>query len=400
VRHTRLAVAAVLITLVVAGAALAATLAAGTRTGRGDKSTTTTTTTIATSSTTTAPPPMTPIGTYTVETTSLTVTVAGLPPTDNVLPTTVWYPASTSATGDHRAAHRRYPLLVFSEGYAQPVSAYAALIADWASAGFVVAGPTYPHTAPSTPTTLDRAPSELGRHPTDLRAVITTLLDAGRTRGSVLAGKIDPSEVGLVGQSDGGDVSLAVADSSCCRYAGVKAAAILSGAEYRYFGGQYFAPGTPPGPPLLVVQGTDDTVNPPVCSAQIYDAAAPPKYYLDLLGATHLAPYEDATSWQAVVAQVTTDFFDADLAGERGALTRMYHDGNVADVAQLITAPTSPPATGSCPTAPATTAPPATTTTTTAPPATTTTTTAAPATTTTTTAAPATTTTTTAAPAS
>jgi hypothetical protein len=90
-----------------------------------------------------------------------------------------------------------------------------------------------------------------------------------------------------------------------------------------------------------------------------------------------------------VVAQVTTDFFDADLAGERGALTRMYHDGNVADVAELTTAPTSPPATGSCPTAPATTAPPATTTTTTAPPATTTTTTAPPATTTTTTAPPA-----------
>ncbi len=359
VRRTRLVVAAVLTILVMGGgAALAATLALGTRTDGGSTTTTTTTTTtIATSSTTTAPPAMTPIGTYGVETTSLTVTVAGLPPTDDELPTTVWYPVTTSAPGGQPTGHPRYPLLVFSEGFAQPVTSYAALIGDWASAGFVVAGPTYPHTAPSTPTTLDRAPSELGHHPADLRAVITALLDADRTRGSVLSGMIDASEVGLVGQSDGGDVSLAVADSSCCRYSGIKAAAILSGAEYAYFGGQYFSAGTPPGPPLLVVQGSEDTVNPPVCSAQIYDAAAPPKYYLDLLGATHLGPYEDATSWQEVVAQVTTDFFDADLAGERGALTRMYRDGNVANVAELTTAPTSPPATGSCPTAPVTAEP-------------------------------------------
>lgn len=352
VRRTRLVVVAVLTVLVVGGAALAVTLERGTRADGGG--TATTTTTIAASSTTTAPPAMTPIGTYGVETTSLTVTVAGLPPTDNELPTTVWYPVTPSTPADHRTEHRRYPLLVFSEGFAQPVASYATLIEDWASAGFVVAGPTYPHTAPSTPTTLDRAPSELGHHPADLRAVITALLDADRTRGSTLSGKIDASEVGLVGQSDGGDVSLAVADSSCCRYSGIKAAAILSGAEYGYFGGQYFSAETPPGPPLLVVQGSDDTINPPVCSAQIYDAAAPPKYYLDLLGATHLGPYEDATSWQAVVAHVTTDFFDADLAGERGALTRMYHDGNVANVAQLTTGPTSPPATGICPTAPVT----------------------------------------------
>ena len=392
VRRSRLATAAaVLAALVIAGAALSAALASGRRT---DKSPTTSTTTTVTppSPTTTAPPAFTPIGTYTVETTSLTVTAAGLPPTDNVLPTTVWYPVAAPASG-HQPPRRRYPLLVFSEGFAQPVSSYAVLIEDWASAGFVVAGPTYPHTAPSTPTTLDRDPSELERHPADLRAVITALLQAGRSQGSVLSGMIDASEVGLVGQSDGGDVSLAVADSSCCRYVGIKAAAILSGAEYSHFGGQYFAPGTPPGPPLLVVQGNHDTVNPAVCSAQIYDAAAAPKYYLNLLGATHLGPYEGATPWQAVVAQVTTDFFDADLAGERAALTRMVRSGNVANVAQLTTAPTSPPATGICPTGPGTSEPtptpqPATTTTTT-------TTTALPATTTTTTtttAAPATTT--------
>lgn len=379
VRRSRLLVASVVVVLAGATAAAVALTRGGPQTG--DGGTTTTTTTTPPTTTTTAPPDVTAIGTYSVGTASLTVTVPGLPSTDGQLPTTVWYPVTKPASANRRDRGHRYPLLVFSQGYAQPVTNYSALIVDWASAGFVVAGPTYPHTTPSTPTTLDRGPSELGHHPAELRAVITAVLDAGRTRASVLSGKIDAAEIGLVGHSDGGDVSLAVADNSCCRYAGVKAAAILSGAEYKYFGGQYFAPGTT-GPPLLVVQGSDDAgYNPPVCSAQLYDAASTPKYYLNLVGATHVGPYEDATAWEAVVATVTTDFFDAELAGEPAAITKMTVAGDVANVAQLTTGATAPPAVGTCPTAPGT---PGTTTTTTAPVATTTppTTTSVPSTTT------------------
>jgi hypothetical protein len=317
--------------------------------GRGDGSTTTTSTRPTT--TTTTAPRVTPIGTYPVATTSLTVTVPGLPATDNELPTTVWYPVAKRSAAHASRAHPRYPLLVFSQGFAEPVSSYSTLITDWASAGFVVAGPTYPHTAPSAPTTLNRG--DLVHHPADLQAVITSLLDAGRRQGSVLSGLINASEVGLVGQSDGGDVSLAVADNSCCRYPGIKAVAILSGAEYAGFGGQYFAQGTPAGPPLLAVQGSEDTINPPVCSVQFYEAGAAPKYYLDLIDATHLGPYTQSTPYEAVVAGVTTQFFEAELAGEHAALTDMSTSGNVTGVAQLTTAPTAPPAAvGACPTAP------------------------------------------------
>jgi len=301
------------------------------------------------STTTTSSPQVTPIGTYPVATTALTVTVPGLPATDGQLPTTVWYPEAGASR--HRPRHG-FPLLVFSQGYAQPVLDYSALLTDWASAGFVVAGPTYPHTAPGTPTTLDRSPAELGHHPADLRAVIATLIEAGRAPGSALSGRIDASEVGVVGQSDGGDVSVAVADDTCCRYPAVKAVVSLSGAEYAYFGGRYFTAAGPPGPPILVVQGDDDTVNPPVCSVQLYDAAGFPKYYLDLLGATHLAPYEEATGWETVVAAVTTDFLEAELAGEHAALSRMAASADVAGVASLTTGGAAPPASGTCPTAP------------------------------------------------
>ncbi len=397
-RRSRLLAGAGAVVLVAGVSAAVVVLTSAPPAAQGGTPTTTTTTP---ATTTTSLPRVTPIGTYSVATTSLTVTAPGLPATDDQLPTTVWYPVTKPAAAHRQGSRRHFPLLVFSQGYAQPVTNYSALIVDWASAGFVVAGPTYPHTSPSTPTTLDRAPAELGRHPADLRAVIATLLDAGQTRGSVLSGRIDATEVGLVGQSDGGDVSLAVADNPCCRYSGVKAAAILSGAEYKYFGGQYFAPGTPAGPPLLVVQGSQDTVNPPVCSVQFYDAATPPKYYLDLLGATHLDPYEDATSWEAVVATVTTDFFDAELAGEPAAITRMTNSGNVANVSQLTTAPAMPPAAGTCPTgpgAPGSTPPPTSTTTTTTAATTSSPTTTTAATTTTATSTTTTTTTTTATP--
>ncbi len=307
------------------------------------------------SKTTRAAPDLAAIGTFAVATTTLSVEVPGLAPGDNRLPTTVWYPLVKPASVRGRDSLGPSPLLVFSEGFGVPVSSYSALIEDWASAGFVVAGPTYPHTSPSTATTLDRG--DLVHHPADLHAVIEAVLGESRTPGSVLYGRVEGSGIGLVGQSDGGDVSLAVADDSCCRYAGVSAVAILSGAEYAGFGGRYFAPGTPPGPPLLVVQGQEDTINPPVCSVELYDAAAPPKYYLDLLDGTHLGPYTEPTAARKVVAAVTTAFFEATLGAVRGPPEKkleekMAERGDVPGVAQLTTSQSAPPASGTCPTAP------------------------------------------------
>ena len=352
VRRSRFFATVVAIALIAAAVVLVTRqISPGARSGASTSTTAPppTTTTAPPPTTTTAPPGVNAIGTYRVATTSLTVLVAGLASTDDELPTTVWYPV-TSPSAAYAGARRRFPLLVFSEGFAVPVASYGALITDWASAGFVVAGPTYPHTSPTTPTTLDRA--DLVHHPLDLAAVITTVIDAAQERGSVLSGRIDANAVGLVGQSDGGDVSLALVDNSCCKIAGVKAAAILSGAEYAGFGGQYFPPGTSPSPPLLVVQGTNDTVNPPACSAQLYDAASPPKFYLDLSEATHLGPYTEPSRWEPVVAAVTTEFFDAELLGEHGALLEMAASGDVSHLATLTSAPTAPAAPGSCPTAP------------------------------------------------
>jgi predicted dienelactone hydrolase len=254
--------------------------------------------------------------------------------------------AAPGATADRAAGP--YPLLVFSQGYDVSVGDYEVLLQDWASAGFVVAAPRYPHTGPSEPAALDEA--DIVNHPADLRFVLTTLLRAADTPGSMLSGLVDSDQVGLVGHSDGGDVSLAVADHSCCRDSRVKAVAVLSGAELTSFGGRYFAG---PPVPLLVVQGSADTVNLPVCSAQIYGSAPSPKWYLDLFGAEHYTPYVGTGEDQSIVASVVADFFDLELRGQAGAATAILARGNVPEVASITTGPSAPPAPGICPGAPA-----------------------------------------------
>ena len=91
---------------------------------------------------------------------------------DRSLPTAVFYPVrGIAAAGGPDAqpdrTHAPYPLLVFSQGYDLSVQAYSTLLTDWASAGFVVAAPTYPHTDPSDQRALDE--NDITNHPADLR---------------------------------------------------------------------------------------------------------------------------------------------------------------------------------------------------------------------------------------
>ncbi|HUC36383.1 MAG TPA: hypothetical protein VMR97_04605 [Acidimicrobiales bacterium] len=297
-------------------------------------------------------PPPTTQGTYAVGTAALNVVEPGATSgaADRMLPIAVWYPAvSSNGTVSPDNARAPYPLLVFSQGYDASVSTYSVLLEDWASAGFVVAAPTYPHTDPSAPAALDE--SDIVNHPADLRYVISTILDTSEAQGSPLTGLVNTGEIGLVGQSDGADVSLAVADDSCCQDPRVKAAAILSGAEESDFGGSYFTTGEH-YVPLLVVQGEDDTINVPVCSAQLYDGASSPKYYLDLLGAGHLPPYVDPGTDQQVIVRVVIDFFDAQLAGQQAGATAIASDGNVSGATQITVSASAPTEPGSCPGAP------------------------------------------------
>ena len=296
------------------------------------------------------------VGTATVE---LAVPAPHSQGTNLELRTEIWYPAIKRAQKlVPDPARKTYPLIVFSPGFDLAVNAYSSLLGQWASAGFMVAAPGYPYTSPPAP--LDEA--DILNHPAELRSVIADLTNGPQRTGTALSGLANKSEVGIAGQSDGGDVSLATADNTCCYDSTVKAVAVLSGAELSSFGGTYFAG---PEVPLLVAQGTADTVNLPGCSAQIYDEAKGPKWYVDLLGAGHLVPYSGVNApttgplalkdalYRRVVAKVTTDFFEAELSATspaRLATTRwLTAAGDLPGVADVTSGPHAPIAASYCP---------------------------------------------------
>lgn len=258
------------------------------------------------------------------------------------LPTVVRFP--DVAASDHAGP---FPVIVFSQGFAESADAYGGLLDAWAAAGFVVAAPTYPRTDPDAPGGPDE--SDIVNHPADLRYVIDTLTSAATSRSSRLHGLINRREVAVVGQSDGGDVSLAVADNSCCRDAAVRAAVILSGAELGSFGGRYFGAGAMP---LLVVQGTADTINAPACSALIYDQAREPKFYLDLIGAQHLPPYLDPGPVRHEIAGVVTAFLAAFLEHRGSGLRRLEARSALGNGLRLSHGRDAPIPQGVCPGAP------------------------------------------------
>lgn len=247
------------------------------------------------------------------------------------LPTMVWYPTGL-ASGDER------PLVVFASGYLQCPEQYEPLLTSWAAQGFVVAAPTFPLTNCAVPGGAEEG--DILNQPADMSFVISQLLAASATSdpgAGSLTGRIDPHRVAVAGQSDGGDTVAALAFDTCCMGTPVQAAMILSGAELPSFGGDYFPAGSPP---MLVVQGTADTVNVPEDSLALYDNdTAGPKALVLLDGADHLGPYEGANPTEAVVAQVTTDFLNEYLLDKPGASTALALEGSRPGVDSFSASP-------------------------------------------------------------
>lgn len=246
-----------------------------------------------------------------------------------VLDTTVWYPA----------ARGPFPLVAFAPGYLQCAGSYRVLLRAWASAGYVVAVADFPRTSCQVP---DPAEGDLNNQPADLSFVIRRMVAAGRESHGAMSGRIDPARIAAAGQSDGGDTVAALVAASCCRDRSVRAAIVLAGAEWPPLGGSYFATATPP---VLFVQGSADTINPPADSLAMYRAdLSGPRFYLDLLGADHLTPYEGRRPPEPLVARVTVYFLDRYLAGQHRAGTAMRRAGHVPGRAVLVGNGRAPPA--------------------------------------------------------
>jgi hypothetical protein len=226
-----------------------------------------------------------------------------------------------------------FPLIVFAPGYRQCGTSYSALLRQWASAGYVVAAVDFPLTNCHV---AEPDESDLSNQPADMAFVIGRLLSLSARPRHRLTGLISASRVAVAGHSDGGDTVAAMAAASCCRYPGLRAVIVLAGAEWAPLPGTWF---TAPTPPMLFVQGTADTWNPPAASMQLYGGdTTGTRYYLALFGADHFSPYEGVRAPEPVVERVTIDFLDRYLAGQPGGPGVMRRAGRVRGVSELVSA--------------------------------------------------------------
>jgi dienelactone hydrolase len=227
-----------------------------------------------------------------------------------------------------------FPLVIFGHGFAVLPDLYKRMLQVWARAGYVVAAPVFPLENERAPGGPDE--SDLVNQPADMRFVISRMLAASGAGAGPLTGLIDPAQVAVSGQSDGGDTALAVAYNRYFRDRRVGAAIILSGAEIPGVGGFTFPAGAPP---LLAVQGSADTVNPPSFTETFFGAAQRPKYLLNLLGAQHLPPYSEQQPQLGIVERVTIAFLDGYLKHRSGALRRLTSVGDVPGTSTVLVQP-------------------------------------------------------------
>ena len=250
--------------------------------------------------------------------------------------TVIRYPAARGASW---AASGPFPLIMFAPGFRQCSSTYENLLQAWVSAGYVVASVDFPRTSCQVAATAYEP--DLVNQPGDVSYVLGQLLALSARPGGFFSGRLNPREVAAAGQSDGGDTVAALGANTCCQDHRLKAVAVLSGAEWPPMPGRYF-PGR--APPMLFVQGSADTINPPWTSVQLYRAdQASARYYLDLFGADHMIPYTGDNQVERLVARVTLAFFARYLLGDKAALNTITRAADSSGIAALDSGGRLPP---------------------------------------------------------
>jgi predicted dienelactone hydrolase len=262
----------------------------------------------------------------------------GRPRQARPLVTVIRYPAigDPSHVDVHSASPARsagpFPLIVFGHGFNVTPAVYYRLLRAWTSAGYVVAAPVFPLGNRNAPGGANE--SDIVNQPGDMSSVISRMREATAAKHGILSGLIEPREIAVAGQSDGGVTALATAYDTHYRDHRVDAAVILSGAKV-LDSGLYFPRASPP---LLAAQGTGDVINLPQNTYDFFNAARAPKFLLKLIGAPHLGPYTDEQPQLGIVERVSVAFLDRYLKHFR-ARAQVSTAGNVPGRSALTAVP-------------------------------------------------------------
>ena len=228
------------------------------------------------------------------------------------LPTYVWTPAGAGP----------YPLVVFVHGFDVGPLTYQRFCSTLASSGYVVAAPSFPQEDPSSGFALERG--ELPEEATDVSFVIGALEQGPEGKD------LDGAQIAVVGHSDGADVALMVGYQQGTVDPRVRA--IVADAPDPMTGVV-----VPSSAPLLLVQGTADSVVPYADSRIVFDQVSAPKYYVSLIGADHLPPIEGGTVWTPVLDNAVADFLDATVVGRGPGLPALAGELGASSLVRLET---------------------------------------------------------------
>jgi dienelactone hydrolase len=221
------------------------------------------------------------------------------------LETTFWYPAVVDGGAADRD-HGPYPLVLFVHGLGQTAQFYAPLMERWATAGYIVAGPTFPFLSgvPAGPSHVDY--DELFG---DAALVISRTLEGGN--GLPVSGLVDGTRIAAAGHSDGEMVSFTMGFGAALREWRVRSVIAMAG-DLSNAG---IDPIRDSGLPILHVMETNDQYDPYQHSIDWdRENLTSPRWMLTLLGATHEPPYNaSGDPYFELVSDGTVAFLDATL---------------------------------------------------------------------------------------
>ncbi|OJF14305.1 hypothetical protein BG844_10515 [Couchioplanes caeruleus subsp. caeruleus] len=229
---------------------------------------------------------------------------------DRALPTQVLYPAAGTAPATPAPADGappapgRFPLVLFSHGLTSHPEGYAALLARWAQAGFVVAAPKYPHTSYGAEK-LD--PTDIVNQPADASFLLDTLL----TPGHAVTALVDPSRIAAAGHSAGGITTVGLL--SARRDERLKAAVVFAATDFQGM------PFTGPSAAMLFVHGRRDTTVTHRAGHTVFEAVPWSRAMLSITEGGHVtqgADFEASTS-------ASTEFLRWALYGDAAAKARI-----------------------------------------------------------------------------